>query len=455
MRTLLRFLLLVALLVAAWWVARTYQMQDDFLQFYLSYHYRLPSWISFEQFLIALILLAGVLLAAVVGVSVLGYLFMQRRVQQAQRRQAAQEAALQRALDRLREQVQQEYERLIGLSTTLTQRLDKRAILQNVLQAASQMTSLPHADSAVGLWVLDFDTERMKFETGIRCEDTYFTKNQFELVEQPLTRLVSTKEVMRFQTWQEGFPFLVPEKAARLGEANAVLLIPLIIERTVLGFMVIFCQPDLLKTYQAQEKFFIAAWGQLTLALAIAIQGELAIRDRLTGAVNQGYFFKRLSQEIDRCNRYQLAVGLLMIDIDNFKSVNDTLGHPQGDAVLKIVSKLIKKEVRAIDLVGRYGGEEFVVMLPETGSAEDAGGSSGALIVAERIRTSIQDEFGDLQKPLSVTVSIGVAVRRHPQEKQMDARDVIRVADEQLYRAKAGGKNRCCVHTPTETESVA
>ncbi len=455
MRTLIRFLLLVALLATAWWIVRTYQVQNNFLQVFLSYNYRLPSWMSFEQFLVALILAAAMVIAMLFGVSALGYLLMQRRVQQAQHRQAAQEVALQRALDRLREQVQQEYERLIGLSTTLTQRLDKRAILQNVLQAASQMTSLPHADSAVGLWVLDFDTERMKFETGIRCDDTYFTKNQFELIDQPLTRLVSVKEVMRFEKWQEGFPFLVPEKAARLGEANAVLLIPLIIERTVLGFMVIFCQPDLLKNYQDQEKFFIAAWGQLTLALAIAIQGELAIRDRLTGAVNQGYFFKRLSQEIDRCNRYQLSLGLLMIDIDNFKSVNDMLGHPQGDAVLKIVSKLIKKEVRAIDLVGRYGGEEFIVMLPETGSMEETGGASGALIVAERIRIAIQDEFGDLQKPLSVTVSIGVAVRRHPQEKSTDGRDLIRLADEQLYKAKAGGKNRCCVYTPTETEPVA
>ncbi len=455
MRLLLKLLLIGVLIWFGFMVAGSYQVRERLLDTFLAYNAQLPGWMSFEQFLVAVIVACLLVVIGLLAIGLVGFVALRRAVSVARHHQAAQETALHHALDRLKAQVQQEYERLITLSTTLTQRLDKRAILQNVLQAATQMTSLPHADSAVGMWVLDFDTDRMHFETGIRCDQTLFAKTAFELNEQPLTRLVAANDVLRFEKWQDGFPFLVPDKAAKLGSASAILIIPLVIERTVLGFLVVFCHPDVLKTYEDDQKFFNAAWGQLTLALAIAIQGELAIRDRLTGLVNQAYFLKRLSQEVDRCSRYQLTVGLLMIDIDDFKAVNDTLGHPQGDAVLKIVSKLIRKEVRAIDLVGRYGGEEFIVLLLETGFSDDpdATGSSSALIVAERIRKGVEEEFHELKKPLSVTISVGVAVRRFPEDRQMDAHDLIRVADEELYKAKAAGKNRCCVYLPEEIKS--
>jgi diguanylate cyclase (GGDEF)-like protein len=135
--------------------------------------------------------------------------------------------------------------------------------------------------------------------------------------------------------------------------------------------------------------------------------------------------------------------------------VNDTLGHPQGDAVLKIISKLIKKEVRAIDLAGRYGGEEFVVLLPETGYGEESSSATGALVVAERIRKAIDDEFRGMQKPLSLTVSIGVAVRRFPQDRDADYRELVRWADEELYRAKTTGKNKACVYEHEKSSPVS
>ena len=191
------------------------------------------------------------------------------------------------------------------------------------------------------------------------------------------------------------------------------------------------------------------------MALAIAIQGELAILDRLTGTVNHAYFLKRPGQELERSQRYQMPLGLLMNDIDNFKAVNDTLGHPQGDVMLKIVARIIKKDVRVIDLVGRYGGEEFIVMLPETGVETEGGeASSKAVVVAERIRRDIEDEFHYLRKPLSVTVSIGVLVRRPLQDKAMDAREMVRLVDEQLYKAKTSGKNKYCVYAPPDAAAA-
>jgi diguanylate cyclase (GGDEF)-like protein len=175
--------------------------------------------------------------------------------------------------------------------------------------------------------------------------------------------------------------------------------------------------------------------------------------DRLTGMHTREYLMVRLIQEIERANRYESPLSLLMIDIDSFKLVNDQLGHQQGDAVLKMVARLIKKEVRAIDLVGRYGGEEFVVLLPETGyggEEREANRAVGALVVAGRIRKSVDEEFRGLRHPLNVTISIGVAVRYFPQDRALMHQDLIRIADEQLYRAKTTGKNRVCSVTTTD-----
>ena len=230
---------------------------------------------------------------------------------------------------------------------------------------------------------------------------------------------------------------------------------PVIIEDSVLGILIMFCHPDVLKSYEEQRPFYNAMWGALGLALSIAVQGELAILDRLTGVHNREYFMKRLIQEIERSNRFQLSLALLMIDIDNFKAVNDMLGHPQGDAVLKIISKLIKKEVRVIDLAGRYGGEEFIVMLPETGYGDGAGTATGALLVASRIRMAVEEEFQGLTKPLNLTVSVGVAVRRFPENREADYREMISLADEQLYRAKTTGKNKVCVLMPEKPQEVS
>ncbi len=245
-----------------------------------------------------------------------------------------------------------------------------------------------------------------------------------------------------------------PDKAVQLGAATALMIVPMVIEGSVLGFLAIACHPDVVKSYEQQRLYYESFWGELMLALAIAIQGEVAILDRLTGVHNREYFMKRLIQEMERANRFQLPLSLLMVDIDNFKLVNDMLGHPQGDAVLKIIAKLIKKEVRVIDLAGRYGGEEFIIMLPETGYGDESANSTGVLLVAERIRKAVDDEFHGMQKPLNLTISIGVAVRRFPQDREMDYRELIRITDEQLYRAKATGKNKVCAlqHEPSQEE---
>jgi len=163
---------------------------------------------------------------------------------------------------------------------------------------------------------------------------------------------------------------------------------------------------------------------------------ELALRDAMTGLFNRRAFEELLVIEGER--RELIPLSLLLIDIDDFKSINDRFGHPVGDEVISAVGKAISEECRAGDLAARYGGEEFAVLLPGAGVSSAAG-------VAERIRGRIASiGFSFSLQDFVVTGSLGVACRREP--KGCGVKDLICQADNALYRAKRGGKNQVAVH---------
>ncbi len=164
----------------------------------------------------------------------------------------------------------------------------------------------------------------------------------------------------------------------------------------------------------------------------------LALTDPLTQTHNRRALMERLTSELERARRYALHLSVLMVDLDHFEAINESYGHVVGDEVLRGVSRVLQREARAVDVVARFGGEEFVVVLPETG--ED-----GAVALAERIRARVEEtppvtggEYGWLR----VTVSIGVATVPSPRVNSPE--ELIAVADEALYRAKAQGRNRVC-----------
>ncbi len=159
----------------------------------------------------------------------------------------------------------------------------------------------------------------------------------------------------------------------------------------------------------------------------------LASTDPLTGCLNRRALVDRLDRELDRANRYEFPVTILMIDLDRFKTVNDTRGHLVGDAVLRQLGELLRGEVRSVDLVARYGGEEFVVLLPNTAT-------DGGLSFAERLRIRVeQHDFATGLAPLAVTVSIGVAT--YPANPGQTVEELLAAADQALYRAKHEGRN--------------
>jgi diguanylate cyclase (GGDEF)-like protein len=163
---------------------------------------------------------------------------------------------------------------------------------------------------------------------------------------------------------------------------------------------------------------------------------QLATTDPLTHLLNRRALTERLTTEMERALRYDTSVALLLIDLDHFKRVNDTHGHLVGDAVLRDVSDVLLAGVRSSDMVGRYGGEEFLIVLPETDD-------DGATAFAERLRERI-DEHGfrpwEDDRALRMTASIGVAT--FPAARIESVEDLFARADAALYRAKADGRNR-------------
>jgi len=156
---------------------------------------------------------------------------------------------------------------------------------------------------------------------------------------------------------------------------------------------------------------------------------EISITDSLTGVFNRRHLFKCLDSVIKRSKRYGITFSVILLDIDHFKSINDTFGHFVGDSVLQKICRTIQRTIREVDIFGRLGGEEFMVILPETGLNE-------AFAVAERIRQEVS-ELTWVGENMKITVSGGVY-----QYNNEDLIDLLKKVDAFLYQAKNSGRNK-------------
>jgi diguanylate cyclase (GGDEF)-like protein len=185
--------------------------------------------------------------------------------------------------------------------------------------------------------------------------------------------------------------------------------------------------------------------------MAIAVQNardyreklEQAVRDPLTGSYNRRYFFEALEKEVQRARRYGSQAALVLIDVDDFKRINDTRGHSVGDDVLRAITRLVTGMLRPVDSFARIGGEEFALLLPETSQMD-------ALLVAERVRQAIARTA--IVDGLRVTVSAGVGTC--PQDAP-SREELVRRTDAALYWAKRNGKDMCAVVNDVTDSAVS
>ncbi len=209
--------------------------------------------------------------------------------------------------------------------------------------------------------------------------------------------------------------------------------LPLKINHGIIGHLVV----NGLKEEDKDQFHILAQQFILGLKKAVLYQQiqELAITDTLTGVHTRKHYLSKLEEEISYSEKNNQCFSFFMLDIDHFKKHNDHYGHLVGDAILKQVSKIIKDALRQIDSMGRYGGEEFSIILTQTDR-------KGAKFAAERIRQSVEEKAINVyDEELKVTISIGVAI--FPEDGQ-DSQGLIEAGDAALYRAKQTGRNRVC-----------
>jgi diguanylate cyclase (GGDEF)-like protein len=174
---------------------------------------------------------------------------------------------------------------------------------------------------------------------------------------------------------------------------------------------------------------------------------RIAITDQLTGLYNFGYFLDRLKEERARAERYQRLLSLIIFDLDHFKVYNDTHGHPAGNEVLRIIARILHEHSREGDIVARYGGEELVIVLPETTRRE-------ATEVAERIRRMVEaTSFREMQSQPEGCITLSAGVATYPVDAA-DEEELVQRADQSLYQAKHDGRNRVVSYLPPHKERL-
>ena len=378
-------------------------------------------------------------------------------------------AALHNALRHHREEEHNRWLRsLVGAGRALSVAHDPDTALSEVARFAAEAVQSPAA------FVYEFSREMDALVTRARYTAGRVLRDDavgaaFPVSESPQDRrALDAGEVFMETISDPALPAEVHELMERFGE-QTLLNVPLRSRGEALGLLVVI-ENERERVFTEEERDFMGAFGeQVTLALTTA---RSATTDGLTGLANHRVFYERLGQELARAQRYGAPVSLLMIDIDDFKDLNDTRGHPAGDEALRRLGRLLSAHLRRdIDLPARYGGEEFAVVLPNTmvgpadhegndqGARPDGGGPSpghaeGAEALAERLRrviaaTDFTVTEGD--PPVRMAVSIGVA--SYPaMAANMD--DLVARADAALYAAKRAGKDRVEVYWRRDTEAA-
>ena len=224
---------------------------------------------------------------------------------------------------------------------------------------------------------------------------------------------------------------------------RAVLCVPLKSKGKVLGVIELLNKLDgaVFDGRDLQVVSILADYAAIAIENARLYQRaeELAVTDDVTGIHNSRYFHQILERELNRALRYRRPLSVLFIDLDYFKAVNDTHGHQKGSQVLREVAQVLKTSIRSVDLIARYGGDEFIVVLPDTDAA------TGAQL-GERLRATVaKTEFlAPESLGLRLTASFGVAAYPdHAQTKE----ELIRFADQAMYRAKGGRRNAVYIAT--------
>lgn len=325
-----------------------------------------------------------------------------------------------------------------AVSESLGGHLDTKAILDNALDTILAQDVL-NIQAKGGIFLLNEETQMLEL-TCYRNIDKFLSESEktIELGYCLCGRVGQTGEIItslncltdqRHETQFVGMTL------------HGHIILPLKTGQRILGVLFLYLPSDFEPT-KNQVNLLTAIASQLSVALENARLYErvrhLSVHDPLTNLYNRKMLFNRLDEEISRSARLEKPLSLAMIDIDHFKKINDMHGHMVGDRILQELAKLLKNGVRIIDVVARFGGEEFTILLPDANMEQ-------AVAIMERLRSSVEEHqfpIDEQGKTISVTISVGISTLSSAEIQDQSA--LVKTADEALYKAKEMGRNRIC-----------
>ncbi|MBN2435440.1 MAG: sensor domain-containing diguanylate cyclase [Spirochaetes bacterium] len=319
---------------------------------------------------------------------------------------------------------------LIDVNSLVVSSLDKETVLKTILEQTKILMSCSEAS------VLLVDHNKRSLYFALFSE----TNNA-----EPLAAIrIKRGEGIAGKVWQTGEPVITSEKGydnrvsrkvdQKLdSKTHSLIAVPLTVKGEIIGVMEAINKNDTGAFTRDDLEIFQILSNQAAIAIYNADLYEMATRDGMTKLYIRRYFDTRLAEEFARSSRYNRDIALIMFDIDHFKSFNDNYGHQLGDKVLIKTAEIIQNFCRACDIPSRFGGEEFSVILPETGI-------QGAENLAERIRAGVESEtIYDNNQKIKLTISAGIATRQT--SGSVSAKKLVSNADKALYMSKQNGRN--------------
>ncbi|WP_165908086.1 sensor domain-containing diguanylate cyclase [Hydrogenispora ethanolica] len=356
------------------------------------------------------------------------------------------------------------YQRLFELENVFDGELDFAHLSKNILNTVIRETA---AVSGIVYWIETVPNElKIKTISGI---PTTHINGVTKVLRQPdgvLERTVRTPEALILNGLHESLPD-APELKGMAEFYRSLMMIPLSVQSKLLGLIILFKDQDAFtqnqfavlnafapriavhldnaRLYQVTKE---TALENARLYVNLSKLYQHATTDPLTGLYNRNFLMQRIREEIKKARRFKQPLSILFVDLDYFKSVNEQYGHQVGDQLLTEFGDFIKKSVREYDVACRFGGEEFVILLPQT-PAENA------MILAERLRGNIVKRRFCADKQLAITASFGVhglsetsdhSKLLDDEQLLLEIENLIGGADEALYRAKNDGRNKVILH---------
>lgn len=324
---------------------------------------------------------------------------------------------------------------LYGIGRAMTYISDLKSLLQYILNQAIEITGAEKGS----IMLYDIEKNLLSIRVLAGLKDKAYQKRinnneircrSFRPGEGIAGRVFQTGRPMVVDKASEDELFVDPAKSF----VRSIACIPMKVYTDVIGVINVTNKLDDTGFKDQEVELLKAVADQAAVAINKAQLWEMAVTDSLTGLFVRRYFMVKLQEEFHRAERYKKRLAVVMVDLDGFKSINDAYGHAIGDRVLKIVASFLRDNIRDVDIVARFGGEEFVILLPEADKEE-------ALTVSERLRSKLESlKFDSLP---GQTISIGLAA--YPEDGK-SVEGLIKKADAAMYAAKQGGKNRVVVY---------